>query len=165
MAKVHSRNMFRWMGVVASAAMWLIESVLHFALFDRGSAFELIPGDPNEFWMRSSICTFVILAGFFVQWHVNSLLDIEQEKLHTLKATMRTVQDIVGNALNHLSLVRVEAEKAGALNQQSLVEIDQIIADTSERLGKLTTIERVRVKELSGGVEVLDTGSRDRPKA
>ena len=155
---MHSKNLFRWMGVAASLAMWLIESVLHYVLFDRGSAFEFIPSDPNEFWMRSSICIFVLLAGFYVQGHVNSLLAIEEEKLTTMKATMRTVQDIVGNAMNHLELVRIEAEEAGTLNQQSLDEIDKIIDDTSEKLGKLTTIERVRMKELSSGVKVLDDG-------
>ena len=163
MAMLHSKNMFRWMGVVASLAMWLIESVLHYMLFDRGDAFELIPSDVNEFWMRSSVCIFVVLTGFFAQRHVNDLLAIEEEKLSTVQATMRTVQDIVGNALNHLELVRIEAEQAGTLNQQSLDEIDKIISDTSGELGKLVTIRRVRTKELSSGVEVLDTDSGGEP--
>ena len=163
MAMLHSRNVFRWMGIVASLAMWLIESVLHYMLFDRGDAFELIPSDANEFWMRSSVCIFVVLTGFFAQRHVNDLLAIEEEKLSTVQATMRTVQDIVGNALNHLELVRIEAEQAGTLNQQSLDEIDKIISDTSGELGKLVTIRRVRTKELSSGVEVLDTDSGGEP--
>lgn len=163
MAMVHSKNVFQLAGVAVSAAMWLIESLLHYALFDRGDAFEFIPSDANEFWMRSSICILVILAGFFAQRHVNDLLAIEEEKLTTMKATMRTVQDIVGNAMNHLELVRIEAEEAGTLNQQSLDEIGEIISNTSEKLGKLTMIERVQMKELSSGVKVLDDGSGGEP--
>ena len=161
MAAVHSRHTFQWMGIAISVAMWLIESVLHYTFFDDGEAFELIPTDANEFWMRSTICLFVIVAGFLVQRHVNVIVGIEKEKLKTLQATMRSVQDIVGNALNHLELVRVQAEEYGTLPQQSIDEIDQIIDETSNKLSKLANMKRIRKKSLSSGVEVMDAEAGD----
>lgn len=161
MAIVHSRNLFLWMGVIASLAIWLIESVLHYTFFDRGQPFEWIPGDANEFWMRTVICVLVILAGIYVQRHVNSLIAVEEEKLRTLQATMRSVHDIVGNALNHLELVRLQAEESGTLPQRSLHEIDQIIDETTSRLGKLANMKTIRKRSLSSGVEVMDAESGD----
>lgn len=166
MAAVHSRHVFQLMGIVVSVAMWLIESVLHYAVFDDGDVFELIPTDVNEFWTRSTICLFVVVAGFLVQRHVNVIVGIEEEKLKTLQATMRSVQDIVGNALNHLELVRIQAEEFGTLPQQSIDEIDQIIDETSNKLSKLANMKRIRKRSLSSGVEVMDAEDEaggDRP--
>jgi hypothetical protein len=59
------------------------------------------------------------------------------EQLRVLRMTMRTVQDIVGNALMSLYVFRAEAEPG--VSHQSLALFDHIIADTAERLKTTAT--------------------------
>ena len=63
------------------------------------------------------------------------------ERLRTLRATMRTVQDIVGNALNGLQLFRFDAEEH--VPPQSLETFDQIIAQTAADLKALSDLDHV----------------------
>ena len=154
--RLYSKNLFLLTGIIASAAIWLIESLFHYLFFDSGSSFELIPHDWNELWMRSVICILIIIAGVLAQWYVDGIVSIEEQKLNTLKVTMRTVQDIVGNALNNLLLLRVQGKESGQLDDQALAEIDRIISDTSTKLNKLATVQVIKNKELLDGIEVIE---------
>lgn len=53
--------------------------------------------------------------------------DLERGSASVLKATMRTVQDIVNNALNGLVLMRLEGESGKPLDRESLRLMDSII--------------------------------------
>jgi PAS domain S-box-containing protein len=65
----------------------------------------------------------------------------QAERMRTLRATMRTVQDIVSNALMSLQFFRFEAEPHVA--PHSLVLFDQILTDTSAKLKALGNLEDV----------------------
>jgi PAS domain S-box-containing protein len=65
----------------------------------------------------------------------------QAERLRTLKATMRTVQDIVGNALMSLQSFRFDAEQH--VPPQSLEQFDQIISETAGKLKALADLEQV----------------------
>jgi hypothetical protein len=66
--------------------------------------------------------------------------------------TMRTVQDIVGNALMSLYMFRAEAEPS--VSHQSLALFDHIIADTAERLKKISDLETVAETRMSAGMGI-----------
>jgi hypothetical protein len=71
--------------------------------------------------------------------------EIQAQRLSVLRATMRTVQDIVNNALNQLQLFRLDAE--GLLPEESLTQFDEIIGGTAAKLKALgdlkSTVETV----------------------
>lgn len=76
--------------------------------------------------------------------------EIQKERLRTLKATMRTVFDIVNNGLNNLQLFRLDAER-GALSRESLQLFDEIIHDTAGKLRDLAEMEDTPEKPMASG--------------
>ncbi|WMJ07435.1 hypothetical protein [Nitrosomonas sp. sh817] len=78
--------------------------------------------------------------------------EIQEEKLKVLKATMYTVQDIIGNSLNNLLALKLEIEHRRTLSTDSLHTLDAIIHDTSQRINKLTNLEEVREKRMAGNL-------------
>ena len=75
--------------------------------------------------------------------------NIQAERLRIFRATMRTVQDIVNNALMSLCEFRGEAEPHVA--PQSLERFDRIIADTTAKLTTLGHLEHVTETQMAMG--------------
>jgi len=65
--------------------------------------------------------------------------EIQAQRLSILKATMRTVQEIVNNAFNELQLFRLDAE--GLLPKESLKLFDGVIQGTAAKLKVLADLE------------------------
>jgi PAS domain S-box-containing protein len=77
---------------------------------------------------------------------------IAEQRLRVLKATMRSVHDIVNNALNGIAAFRSEAESA--LSEESLALLDDMVADTSERLRLLSALESTPEMKMDIGVGI-----------
>ena len=82
--------------------------------------------------------------------------EIQEEKLRTLKATMRTVQDITGNFLNSLQYFTLEIENSKTLSQKSAKKLDNLIHDTAERINVLGNLEEIREKKMAGDMIGID---------
>jgi hypothetical protein len=65
---------------------------------------------------------------------------METERIHVLRATMRTVYDVVGNRLNELQLLRMEAE--GLVSAEALSVFDEAIRSMMDQLRALTELNR-----------------------
>ena len=74
----------------------------------------------------------------------------QAERLRTLKATMRTVQDIVNNALMSLQMFRHEAEQQH-VSPWSLALFDQIVTETADKLKTLANLEQVVETDMEMG--------------
>lgn len=83
-------------------------------------------------------------------------IELQEQRLRVLRATMRTVQDIVNNFLNNLSLFRLEAEDRGALSESSLQTMDSLIQETSARLNALGELQDTPEKPMAGGMVGID---------
>ena len=77
-------------------------------------------------------------------------IEMREEKLRVLKATMRTVQDITGNFLNNLHFFKLEIEKNKTLTPESATKLDELINDTTLRLDKLGNLDEIREKKMAG---------------
>lgn len=77
-------------------------------------------------------------------------IEMREEKLGVLKATMRTVQDITGNFLNNLHFFKLEIEKNKTLTPESATKLDELINDTTLRLDKLGNLDEIREKKMAG---------------
>ena len=64
---------------------------------------------------------------------------LQIERLRVVRVTMRTVQDIVNNALNQLQLVRIEAETH--VPDEVLAQFDETIHETAAKLKELGDLE------------------------
>ena len=83
-------------------------------------------------------------------------VEIREEKLKVLKATMRTVQDITGNFLNNLHCFKFEIETNKTLSPESVKKLDALIQDTSLRIDKLGNMDEVREKRMAGDMMGID---------
>lgn len=81
-------------------------------------------------------------------------LRVQEERVKVLRATMRTVHDIVNNFLNNLQLFQLEAEDKNALEPESLLLLETIIQDTTTKLKKLGDLESTPEKKMAGGVGI-----------
>ena len=75
--------------------------------------------------------------------------NVQAERLRIFKATMRTVQDIVSNALMSLSLFRDEAEPN--VSPQALELFDRIVRETAAQLKALGDLEHVTDRQMAMG--------------
>lgn len=90
-------------------------------------------------------------------------IELQEQRLRVLRATMMTVQDIVNNFLNSLSLFRLEAEDRGALSESSLQEMDSLIQETSAKLSALGELQGTPEKPMAGGMVGIDYGQEPPP--
>jgi PAS domain S-box-containing protein len=134
---------------------------------DAVSEFRIIPSDGAIRWVRAHGRTVYDTDGkplriLGVNADITDRKSLEEQlskahvqiaRLRVLKATMRTVQDIVGNALMSLYMFRTEA--APSVSPQSLESFDRIVADTADRLKAIGDLEQVTETDmvLGPGVE------------
>ena len=81
-------------------------------------------------------------------------IEVQAERLMVLRATMRTVNDIVNNFLNNLQLFRLEVEKKNALEPESLALMDSITQDTTSKLKKLGDLDSTPEKRVAVGTVI-----------
>jgi PAS domain S-box-containing protein len=74
------------------------------------------------------------------------------ERLRILKATMRTVQDIVSNALMNLQFLHLEADPP--VSAEALALLDRIIAETTGKLNALADVDRVVETKMVAGTGI-----------
>jgi hypothetical protein len=79
-------------------------------------------------------------------------MEMAQERLKVLHATMRTVQDIVSNLLNNIQFVWMEAE--GALPEETLKQLDRAIEQAERKIRALGNLDEVKGKQMASGVGI-----------
>ena len=146
--------------LIFATVSWLGESLVHFAILDHGQAFEWIPGDSNELWMRAVIVSLIVIFGIYAQRHANKSMDVKEEKMRTLKATMNTVEDRVGNALSGIKLLLVSAEKSDLVNKETYRKLTVLIDATFEDLRKLSSLEEINEKERLKDIYYLEIDNK-----
>lgn len=82
--------------------------------------------------------------------------EVRQEKLKVLKATMQTVQDIVGNFLNNMQYFRLEMSKNNGLSPESTQKLNRLIQETSIQINELGNLEEIRERRLAGDEVGID---------
>ena len=83
--------------------------------------------------------------------------DMQLQRLRVLKATMRTVHDIVNNLLNGLQLVHLQA--VGHVPAETLELVDRGIREAAAKLKALGDLETVTEKEMAFGPGIDYPGS------
>ena len=77
-------------------------------------------------------------------------LELQQEKLKVLKATMRTVQDVTGNFFNNLQYFKARINKNKTLSPDEINQLNVLSHDASLWLNKMGNMDEVREKRMAG---------------
>ena len=156
MSFIQARYSILIISIITAAVIWFGESLIHFTFLDPGQSFELFPTDFNELWMRAIICALIITFGIYTQKQTNKKLDVEAEKLRTLKATMDTVHDRVGNSLAGIKLLIGGTHKNNTIDQETHEKLIILIDETFESLRDISNIEKINEKQFHNEIYHLD---------
>jgi hypothetical protein len=142
--------------MIVSAVFWVLESAIHYKLFDHGHPFELLPHNANELWMRSVISLLIIAFGYYSQQMIQRIRHYENARVETLQLTMRTVQDIVGNCFNQQQLMLFDLKKTHPEKNELYDEYETLIHDTTASINKIANMKSINTTETSSGIKTLD---------
>ena len=75
-------------GVLLALSFWIVEALIHVFLFREGTLFQnLLPTEPNELWMRTVVCSFLVVFGIYAQ-SVMTKLKLSQEERSRLQGNV-----------------------------------------------------------------------------
>ena len=86
----------------------------------------------------------------------NKEIELQEEKIKVLKATMRTVLDIFGNFLNGMQYLKIKIANNKTLIPDELCQFDSMILDTATHLGQLANLKTLKEKKLVDGQDGID---------
>jgi hypothetical protein len=93
----------------------------------------------------------ILVIGFMYNRELNRR-EIEKQRFDAFRATMVTVQDILGNFLSSIQLVHMECEDI--LPPESLQLFDELVSQTSAHLTALGNLDRLEVKPMAIGTGI-----------
>lgn len=151
------RQLYLLISLISVVIFWCGESLMHFAVLDHGQPFELIPSDFNELWMRILICALVVIFGLYIQRQTNKRLDVKEEKMRTLKATMNTVHDRVGNSLFGIKMILGDGTKDNRVDEAIYRRVVAVIDETVEELQTLSNSRAIKETRFDNDIYFLET--------
>ena len=120
---------------------WIIESLLHAHIFDEKMHFEIIPHDMNELWMRLIIFILIPSVGYLAGRQIKLEKKIQEEKMLTLKASIISMNEMVGNTLSLMSHYCDDFIKAGEADMAAVESMKEIIKETFVGLEHLSELD------------------------
>lgn len=111
------------------------------------------------------IVGFIISNGFIIDIIIKRMqkennLQLNLQKIHVLKSTVRTMQDVVNNLTVAVQYCKLNIEEKNEIETESFELIDDVIKSTAEKMEALANLEEVDVKEIYSGVFVIDYESK-----
>ncbi|MFC1503356.1 hypothetical protein ACFL53_03260 [Pseudomonadota bacterium] len=158
-----------WRAIVAGFALIFFGTVIDITdNFEELNRFVIIGDTETQAFLEKVVgylLGFLLLALGIRQWLPKIIehteltrnkhkLEVQEERVKVLRATMKTVHEIVNNFLNNLLLFRLEAEEKNALEPESLALMDSIIQDTATKLKKLSDFDSTPEKQIAGSTGI-----------
>ena len=128
-------------GVAAMAAAFLFYSNL----------FHTLVRD-DTYWDDALVAALVgsVVIGFLYQRELRRR-QVEEQRLRTFKATMVTLQDLMGNFLNNIQLIRSESF---CLPQDTRDLFDHVMEEIKAHLKALSDVEVLEEKQMAIGTGI-----------
>ncbi len=137
-------NKFLLTALLAATLFWFSDAFLHYFVYGE-PAFEFVPADLNEFWMRATIVLMMIAFGFYAD-HTHKK-NVAKEKLkeaaRIYNSMLQASHHILNNLLNQLLLFRMEAEKTSEFDRHTLQLFDETIDEAKALIRNLSDIESI----------------------
>ncbi len=124
---------FTLISIAFAIFFWFLESIIHY--FGYGEpAFEIIPADIDEIWMRFIIVILVVTVGILADRQNKA----DRQTVH--RATLQDTYHILNNFLQMMLRIRDEAKDSEDVDDEVLARYDQIIEETTARIRDLDNI-------------------------
>jgi hypothetical protein len=138
--------------VIVSVIFWLADSAIHRFIYAE-EAFEVIPTDVNELWMRTLIIVLLIVIGVLGDNRANRIVAAEKEKHDIFLATVSSTQHVLRNLLNQMQLVFLEASGTHKLSDETRKLLEQSIREGKKNIDRLSSVEKMNAKTIKESVQ------------
>lgn len=81
---------------------------------------------------------------------------LEQDRLNVARATMSTMNDLVGNFLNNILLIKIDMEKNEPLSSETITMFNDIILKLTSDMRRINDIDVIAERNLSESFQILD---------
>ena len=98
-----TKRLFATISISIALLFWFFDSIVHYFVFSE-TAFEVLPSDLNELWMRCVIVVLIVAFGVFADRRIGF------EKVDVYRAMLGATNHILRNHLQSMLLFRDEAE-------------------------------------------------------
>ncbi len=135
------------LSIILGLFSWFVDSFIHW-LVNGKKAFEIIPSDVNEIWMRSLIFILLVCFGVYANFHTKKIIDKEEDTRRVFKATAGASQHILNNFLNEILFFKAEAERVGGFNEKTLKLLDDAVNKATGQLDDMRNVKEISVKNI-----------------
>ena len=129
-----TKRLFTTISISIALLFWFFDSIVHYFVFSE-TAFEVLPSDLNELWMRCVIVVLIVAFGVFADRRIGF------EKVDVYRAMLGATNHILRNHLQSMLLFRDEAENCKDYDKYVLELYDQVVDETVEQIRNLDNIQ------------------------
>lgn len=145
------RYKFSLLGIGLALLYWVAESLIHRFVYAEAS-FEIVPSEPNEFWMRLLIIALILGFGVFADNRARKIRKSEREKREVYVATVRSSQHILNNLMNQMQLAFLDLDKQHCLESDTRKLLEQSIREGKEQVERLSSVAELSSESIKDSV-------------
>lgn len=145
------KHRFTVLGIVLALFYWIAESLIHRFVYVE-HAFELIPTDTNEIWMRLIIVVLIFGFGVFADDRANKVRMKEAEKREIFLATVRSSQHILNNLLNQMQLALFDSDGSPGLEAETHKLLHRSIKEGKEQVERLSSVTEMESEAIEESI-------------
>ncbi len=145
------KHRFTLLGIALALFYWIAESLIHRFVYAE-DAFEVIPSDTNEIWMRLIIIFLIFGFGVFADDRANKIRRKEAEKREIFLATVRSSQHILNNLLNQMQLALFDSDGRPGLEAETRRLLNRSIKEGKEQVECLSAVTELDSESIEESV-------------
>lgn len=145
------KRRFTILGVALALFYWFAESLIHRFVYVE-EAFEILPSDRNEIWMRVLIIALIIGFGAFADNRAKKIRRKEAEKREVFLATVRSSQHILNNLLNQMQLALFDSDGQPGLEADTRRLLNRSIKEGKQQVECLSSVTEMDSEAIEDAV-------------
>jgi hypothetical protein len=132
------RMKYRFTAISISIAilLWFTDSLVHYIGYGE-QAFEVLPSDLNELWMRCIIVVLIVAFGVFADYRSGF------DKKDVYQAMLGATNHILRNHLQKMLVFREEAENCTGFDRNVLRLYREMVDETIAQIKNLENIQEL----------------------
>jgi hypothetical protein len=130
---------FAALAVILSLVFWMTDSIIH-RFFYSEEAYELIPSDFNELWMRTLIVVLIVGFGLIAEDLTTRIDAAIRDKHKVFGIIVRHTEDVLNNLAYQLELAFPESDKAHDLDHECREILEQSIKENRDQIDRLISL-------------------------
>jgi hypothetical protein len=127
------------LAVILSLVFWMADSYIHRFIYSE-EAYELIPSDFNELWMRALIVVLIVSFGLIAD-DLTTKIDVARRDKHKIFGiTVRYAEDQLNNLAYLVELALPESDKTHDLDHECRKILEQSIKENKDQIDRLLSL-------------------------